>query len=66
MLSFPSLIVSAILIAIALKWLFLYDDDYYNWGFGFLFGTIVSCTDPMEVITILTNAAAPKKFISMV
>lgn len=66
MLSFPSLVVSALLIAISLKWIFLYSDDYYSWGFAIVFGAIVSCTDPMEVVSLLNDAGAPKKFISMV
>lgn len=62
----PSLLISAALIALCLKFVFLYDDDYYSWGFAVTFGAIVSCTDPMEVVKLLKNAGAPKKFISLV
>lgn len=66
MLSMPSLLVSAGLIALCLKFVFFYDDEYYSWGFAITFGAIVSCTDPMEVVKLLENAGAPKKFISLV
>jgi NhaP-type Na+/H+ or K+/H+ antiporter len=66
MLSFPSLLVSAGLIAISLKVVLLYSDDYYSWGFAVVFGAIVSCSDPMEVVRLLNDASAPKKFISLV
>lgn len=66
MLSLPSLLISAALIAISIKWLFLYTDDYYTWGFAVVFGAIVTCTDPTEVVNLLTEANAPKKFISLV
>lgn len=44
-LSIPSLLISAALICVVLKLLLGYDDDYYSWGFAFVFGTVVTCTD---------------------
>jgi NhaP-type Na+/H+ or K+/H+ antiporter len=61
--SFPSLIISSILIAISLKFVIEYDNEYYSWGFAIVFGSMVSCTDPMEFVKLLQNAGAPKKFI---
>lgn len=37
--------ISASLICLGLKLLLDYDDDYYSWGFAFVFGTVVTCTD---------------------
>lgn len=65
-LSIPSLIISASLIAVSIKLLFQYPEDYYNWGFAVVFGSIVSCTDTSEVVRLLKEADAPKKFITLV
>lgn len=44
-LSIPSLLISASLICLGIKLLLDYGDDYYSWGFAFVFGTVVTCTD---------------------
>jgi NhaP-type Na+/H+ or K+/H+ antiporter len=51
---------------LGLKLLLGYSDDYYSWGFAFVFGTVVTCTDTVQVVKLLSNAEAPKKFISLV
>lgn len=65
MLCLPSLLVSAGLIAISLKLIFRFTDDYYSWGFAVTFGAIVSCSDPRERLKALENHGAPKKFCSL-
>ena len=43
-----------------------YTEEYYSWGFALVFGSIISCTDTSEVVRLLKEADAPKKFISLV
>lgn len=42
MLCLPSLLLSATLIAISMRLLFQYEDDYYSWGFAMIFGAVIS------------------------
>ncbi|CAD8177625.1 unnamed protein product [Paramecium octaurelia] len=66
MLSIPTLLISASLICLGLKLLLNYSDEYYSWGFAFVFGVVVTCTDTLQVVKLLSNAEAPKRFISLV
>lgn len=65
-LSFPCVFVSAFLIMVGLKLILNYDDTYFTWIGGFLFGSILSCTDTVAIVALLKEAKAPKKFNSLI
>lgn len=50
----------------SLKYIVLYDDDYYTWTGAFMFGSIISCTDPIAVVALLKELGASKKFNTII
>lgn len=49
-----------------IKNVLLYNDDYYTWTGAFMFGSIVSCTDPIAVVALLKELGASKKFNTII
>lgn len=52
-------IVSFLLIAIVLKNVIGYEDEDLNWWHALTLGTILSATDPVAVVALLKELAAP-------
>ena len=61
-LAVPSVFVGASLIAFCVKVVLGYSDEYYDWLTAFMFGAVLSCTDPIAVIALLKESGASKKF----
>jgi NhaP-type Na+/H+ or K+/H+ antiporter len=43
-----------------------YEDDYYTWIGAFMFGSIVSCTDPIAVVALLKEVGGSPKFNTII
>jgi NhaP-type Na+/H+ or K+/H+ antiporter len=54
--------VNAIIMMICIKVVLGYDDTYYTWTGAFMFGSIVSCTDPIAVLAQLKEIGGSPKF----
>ena len=65
-LAVPCVMVSAVFLAFCIKVILGYSDDYYTWSSAFLFGSILSCTDTVAVISLLKEVGASKKFNSLI
>jgi len=48
------------------KLVLFYEDEYYTWTGAYMFGSIVSCTDPIAVVALLKELGAPKKFNTVI
>ena len=60
------MIVNAFLIMISMKLLLKYEDEYYSWTAAFMFGSIISCTDPIAVVSLLKHHAASKRLFTLI
>jgi len=65
-LSGPCVLISATLIAITLKVILNYSNNYYTWASAFMFGSILSCTDTRTVVSLLKEKGGSKKFSSLI
>jgi len=50
----------------AIKLVLCYEDTYYTWIGAFMFGSIVSCTDPIAVVALLKELGASKKLNTLI
>jgi NhaP-type Na+/H+ or K+/H+ antiporter len=50
----------------SIKWILGYEDAYYSWKGAFMFGSIVSCTDPIAVVALLKELGAPKTLNTLI
>ncbi|EGR30426.1 sodium hydrogen exchanger family protein, putative [Ichthyophthirius multifiliis] len=66
LLVFPCVFLSALFILISIKIILQYDDTYYSWKGAFMFGSILSCTDTVQILALLKEVGAIKKFKSLV
>ena len=51
---------------LSIKLVLLYDDDHYTWKSAVMFGSILSSTDTVAVLSILKEIGAPKKLNSLI
>jgi NhaP-type Na+/H+ or K+/H+ antiporter len=65
-LAFPCVLIGAIVIMFSIKFVIGYDDSYYTYIQAFMFGSVLSCTDTVAVLSLLKEAGAPKKFSSLI
>ena len=65
-LAFPCVLIGALIIMFSIKYVIGYDDSYYTTIEAFMFGSILSCTDTVAVLSLLKEAGAPKKFSSLI
>lgn len=50
----------------SIKWILCYEDTYYTWTGAFMFGSIVSCTDPIAVVALLKELGASKRLNTLI
>ena len=65
-LAFPCVLTGALIIMFSIKFVIGYDDSYYTTLQAFMFGSILTCTDTVAVLSLLKEAGAPKKFSSLI
>ena len=65
-LSFPCVILNAVLITLSIKLLLLYEDSYYSWTAAFMFASIISCTDPIAIVSLLKQLGASKRLYTLI
>eukprot|EP00828_Plagiopyla_frontata_P032517 TRINITY_DN4237_c0_g2_i3.p1 TRINITY_DN4237_c0_g2~~TRINITY_DN4237_c0_g2_i3.p1 ORF type:complete len:1010 (-),score=126.86 TRINITY_DN4237_c0_g2_i3:14-3043(-) len=66
LLAFPCVLINALIMMVCVKFVLQYEDDYYTWTGAWMFGSIVSCTDPIAVVALLKELGASKKFNSII
>jgi NhaP-type Na+/H+ or K+/H+ antiporter len=66
LLAVPCVMVSAVILMFCIKLILGYSDEYYTWSGAFLFGSILSCTDTVAVISLLKEVGAAKKFNALI
>ena len=58
LLALPGMLISAILTAVLVRWLFPWD---WSWPLAFLFGALISATDPVAVVALLRDVSSRKR-----
>ncbi len=62
-LAVPGLIVSTVLTAVMVKFLFPWD---WNWQLAFMFGALISATDPVAVVALLKEVSSRKRLETLI
>ena len=62
-LAVPGLIVSTILTAVLVKYLFPWD---WSWELCFMFGALISATDPVAVVALLKEVSSRKRLETLI
>ena len=65
-LAFPTVLINAIIMTLAIKLVAFYSSDYYTWTGAFMWGGVISCTDPVAVVALLKELGASKKFGTLI
>ncbi|MEH6823168.1 MAG: cation:proton antiporter [Motiliproteus sp.] len=58
LLALPGMLISAVLTAVLVRWLFPWD---WSWPLAFLFGALISATDPVAVVALLRDVSSRKR-----
>ncbi|MEH6471069.1 MAG: cation:proton antiporter [Halopseudomonas sp.] len=58
LLALPGMLISALLTALLVRWLFPWD---WSWPLAFLFGALISATDPVAVVSLLRDVSSRKR-----
>jgi NhaP-type Na+/H+ or K+/H+ antiporter len=66
LLAGPMLLISTILSALMLRFIFGYSGDEFPFSAALLFGSIISATDPVAVVSLLKELGASKRLSTMI
>ncbi len=58
LLALPGMLISALLTALLVRWLLPWD---WSWPLAFLFGALISATDPVAVVALLRDLSSRKR-----
>jgi len=58
LLALPGMLISALLTAVLVRWLLPWD---WSWPLAFLFGALISATDPVAVVALLRDVSSRKR-----
>eukprot|EP00756_Hemistasia_phaeocysticola_P026000 Hpha_TRINITY_DN16036_c3_g11::TRINITY_DN16036_c3_g11_i1::g.120682::m.120682 len=64
LLAFPGVLIAAGLTGVMLK--FWYSSYDWGWALAFMFGSMVSATDPVAVVALLSELGAPKPLSTLI